>query len=185
MKIDLPERLDGKAVALRRMRNEDAPAFASAFVEDADLGRLLGFDEDPTESAVIQRVAKAPIKAAEGRAAELSICAIEDERFLGSMLLHSFAWEHLRCEVGFWVLPRTRGNGFAADALSRICRWVFDDLGLERIELTTTPDNAPTRALAARLGFTEEGLQRQRSIERGRRVDFVLFGLLADDWATG
>jgi RimJ/RimL family protein N-acetyltransferase len=37
---------------------------------------------------------------------------------------------------GFWILPKMRGHGFAADALSRICRWVFDDLGLERIELT-------------------------------------------------
>jgi len=108
---------------------------------------------------------------------------IEDERFLGSMLLHSFAWEHLRCEVGFWVLPRMRGNGFAADALSRISHWVFDDLRIERIErieLTTTPENIPTRALAAQLGFAEEGLQRQRNIERGR-----MFGLLADDWTAG
>jgi RimJ/RimL family protein N-acetyltransferase len=53
------------------------------------------------------------------------------------------------------------------------------------IELTRTPENIPTRALAAQLGFAEEGLQRQRNIERGRRVDFVLFGLLADDWAVG
>lgn len=185
MKIDLPERLDGEVVALRRMRDDDAPAFAGAFIEDPDLGRLLGFDEDPTQDAVIERVAQAPIKAGQGRAAEFSICSIEGERFLGSMLLHSFAWEHLRCEVGFWVLPKLRGNGFAADALSRTCRWVFDDLGLERMELTTTPDNAPTRALAARLGFTEEGLQRRRNIERGRRVDFVLFGLLAEDWLAG
>ncbi len=182
MEIDLPERLDGEVVALRRMRNGDAPAFAGAFLEDPDLGRLLGFDEDPTQEAVIERVAKAPVKATEGRAAEFSICAIEDEQFLGSMLLHSFAWEHLRCEVGFWVLPKMRGQGFAADALSLVLSWVFDELGIERMELTTTPDNAPTRALAARLGFAEEGLQRQRNIERGRRVDFVLFGLLAEDW---
>jgi hypothetical protein len=35
------------------------------------------------------------------------------------------------------------------------------------------------------LGFTEEGLQRQRNVERARQVDFVLFGLLAEDWLAG
>jgi RimJ/RimL family protein N-acetyltransferase len=50
------------------------------------------------------------------------------------------------------------------------------------MEMATTPDNAPSRALAARLGFIEEGLQRKRNLERGVRVDLVVFGLLARDW---
>ena len=38
-------------------------------------------------------------------------------------------------------------------------------------------------ALAARLGFTHEGVLRARNVERGRRVDVVWFGLLREEWA--
>jgi RimJ/RimL family protein N-acetyltransferase len=44
-----------------------------------------------------------------------------------------------------------------------------------------TPDNAGALVLARRLGFEEEGVLRQRAIERGRAVDIVWFGLLRDE----
>jgi RimJ/RimL family protein N-acetyltransferase len=50
------------------------------------------------------------------------------------------------------------------------------------MELTTTPDNAPTRALALKLGFTQEGTMRARNLERGRRVDVMMFAVLKDEW---
>jgi RimJ/RimL family protein N-acetyltransferase len=48
--------------------------------------------------------------------------------------------------------------------------------------MTTTPDNAGALVLARRLGFEQEGILRQRAIERGRAVDLVWFGLLRDEW---
>lgn len=56
------------------------------------------------------------------------------------------------------------------------------ELAIARVEMTTTPDNGPTRGLAAHLGFTEEGLLRGRNLERGQRVDLVMFGLLRAEW---
>ena len=44
--------------------------------------------------------------------------------------------------------------------MSLLVDWAFEELELERIEITTTPDNAAARALARSLGF-----------ERGRRDD--------------
>ena len=59
---------------------------------------------------------------------------------------------------------------------------MFEDLGLERAQIVTTPDNAGSLAVARRLGFVEEGLLRGRDIEDGRRIDVVIYGLLRDDW---
>jgi RimJ/RimL family protein N-acetyltransferase len=59
---------------------------------------------------------------------------------------------------------------------------MFEDLGLERAQIVTTPDNAGSLAVARRLGFVEEGLLRGRDIEDGRRIDIVILGLLRSDF---
>ena len=56
--------------------------------------------------------------------------------------------------------------------------WAFEELELERIEITTTPDNAAARALAASLGFSQEGVMIGRNLERGRRVDVMILARL-------
>lgn len=169
---------------LRAMRASDAPAYAQAFREDSELGRLLGTEKDPSEPDVKRRIEGAAARAAEGRGVEFAVSTLEDDTLHGAVTLHSFAWKHRRCELGFWLTPSARGQGLGRAAVARALTWAFDDLELERMEMTTIPENAPTRGLARALGFQEEGAQRLRNVERGVRVDIVLFGLLADDWAT-
>jgi RimJ/RimL family protein N-acetyltransferase len=67
--------------------------------------------------------------------------------------------------------------------MSLLVDWLFDHRWLRRLELTTTPDNAGALALAESLGFTREGVLRQRVVERGKEVDIVWFGLLRKEWA--
>ena len=62
--------------------------------------------------------------------------------------------------------------------MSLLVEWAFEALELDRIEITTTPDNAAARALATSLGFTEEGVMIARNLERGKRVDVVLLARL-------
>jgi ribosomal-protein-serine acetyltransferase len=46
----------------------------------------------------------------------------------------------------------------------------------------TEAANQRSRAVAARLGFTEEGPHRQAIAIRDQRRDEVVYGLLADEW---
>jgi RimJ/RimL family protein N-acetyltransferase len=170
---------------LRPLRLEDASDYVRAFADDPDLGRLVGVEEDPTEEQFAQRVAQARQWAKDGKAVELAVCAAGDGNFAGTVLAHSLAWHHRRCEVGFWIAPAVRRQGLASAAVGAVLGWLFDELAIERVEMTTTPDNGPTRAMALRLGFVEEGVLRARNLERGRRVDLVMFGLLREEWLGG
>jgi RimJ/RimL family protein N-acetyltransferase len=185
MRIPVPGRLQDSHVVLRPLAVEDGPDYASAFVEDPDLGRLLGFEQDPTAEQVSERAAKAVEGAEAGRWLELAVCSAQADSFIGSVLLHSADERHRRCEIGFWLVPSARGRGLARAAVARWVSWIFDELPIDRIEMTTTPDNTATRRLAARLGFSEEGVLRGRNLERGRRVDLVMFGLLRQEWPRG
>jgi RimJ/RimL family protein N-acetyltransferase len=163
---------------LRPLRDDDVAPYVQAFRDDPSIGVQLGIEEDPDEERLRGRIGRLPERMADGIFAELAI----GDPFAGSLTLHSVDWQNRRAEVGFFVVPGERGRGVATGAVEAALGWAFRDLDLERVEMTTTPDNAAVAALAARLGFTREGVLRARNLERGRRVDVVWFGLLRDEW---
>jgi RimJ/RimL family protein N-acetyltransferase len=163
--LPVPEGLVRQGVALRRLRARDAGPFAAAFRDDPELGVVIGAEEDPTENGVRRFIARQPGLRARGE-------------FLGHVMLHTLAWRHKRAEVGYWLVPAARGHGIGSAAVSLLVDWAFDELEFERIEITTTPDNGPARALAKTLGFVEEGVMIGRNLERGRRVDVMILARL-------
>lgn len=181
MRIELPEDLRGEGFALRPLAASDAARYVAAFAEDPDLGRLLGLEDDPDEPSIRERASRALERADAGRVVELVVADPATDVLLGSVILHSFAWEHRRCEVGFWLVPAARGRGLGSRAVARTVAWARVELGLLRVEMTTTPENPAVPALARRLGFEHEGVLRGRNVERGARVDVVFFGLLLEE----
>jgi RimJ/RimL family protein N-acetyltransferase len=175
-----PRSVDGD-VALRPIRVGDAAALAAAFVDDPDLGRLLGTEADPSESDLRARIARREQQADVG-IVELAIVDAATDACWGSMLLHSFDAENRRGELGFYLVPIARRAGRGSRAVALALRWLFEDLDLLRVEMTTTPDNEAIRRLAAKLGFSLEGTMRARNVERGVRVDVLMFGLLREEW---
>lgn len=63
----------------------------------------------------------------------------------------------LECvDIGFAFLARHRGQGFALEA-ARATLAHAGDLGLKRLMAITTPDNAASQKLLAKLGMTFDG----------------------------
>lgn len=182
MKLDPPARLADTVVALRAMNDTDVDPYVGAFAKEPALGAWVGIDADPTAAEVRARVEASAERAASGRSLRWTIADVESDEFLGSLLLHSFEWDHRRCEFGFWLVSDARRRGVGTHALGLAIDWVFDSLEFERIEIRTTPDNPAVEPLALRLGFVREGVLRARDVERGRRVDIVWSGLLRDEW---
>jgi RimJ/RimL family protein N-acetyltransferase len=109
------------------------------------------------------------------------VSAGNDERLLGSISLMRLAWQHARGEVGYWLARDARGQGHVTRAVQLICRWGFDTLGLERIDLLAGTGNAASQKVAERAGFKREGVLRSYMRGKGERQDMVAFGLLRDE----
>jgi RimJ/RimL family protein N-acetyltransferase len=170
--------LSDGVVTVRRLARRDSAAFARAFADDPTLGVMIGAETDP-DAAEVESQAGAERA---GQLPALAIADANDDSFLGAIGLYRVDLRHRRGEVGFWLSPDARGRGVASRAVRLLTSWTFGTLGFERVEMTTTPDNAPSRALAAKLGFAEEGTMRSRNLERGRRVDVMMFAVLKDEW---
>jgi RimJ/RimL family protein N-acetyltransferase len=57
--------------------------------------------------------------------------------------------------MSWWVFPAHRRRGVASRAVRLAIAYAFSHLGVRRIEALTAPDNAASRGVARRAGFTE------------------------------
>jgi RimJ/RimL family protein N-acetyltransferase len=88
--------------------------------------------------------------------------------------------------VGYWLRPEARGRGAATVALKLVARWAFDKLGVQRLELTTAPENVASQGVAERAGFTREGVLRGlQATKNNARRDTLMFSLLPADLGPG
>jgi [ribosomal protein S5]-alanine N-acetyltransferase len=183
-RIEVPETLAGATVRLRALAERDAPAYAAAFREDPDLGRLLGLPSDPDERWAQGHTRRCSEAAERGEWLELAIRDPDTDDFLGVVMLLRLDWLSRRCELGYWLTLQSRRKGLASGAVALALDWAFMGLDLLRVEIATTVENLPSQKLARRHGFTEEALQRARDVERGRRLDVIQFGLLREEYMT-
>jgi ribosomal-protein-serine acetyltransferase len=85
-------------------------------------------------------------------------------------------------DAWYWIDAAFEGRGLVSRAMTILLDQAFGPLGLARVTVHTEAANQRSRALAARLGFTEEGLHRQAVVILDQRRDEVVYGLLADEW---
>lgn len=108
-----------------------------------------------------------------------------DGALVGSMGLVQLAQlrtTQRQAELGFWTAREQRGKGYTDEAARAVIDWAFTGLGVERLEWVAEAGNEPSRAVARKLGFVMEGLQRGRIVHRGSRRDAWSGALLPSDW---
>ena len=66
-------------------------------------------------------------------------------------------------------------------AVLLLSRWAFENLHAERIEVTIEPENAASRAVVERAGYTFEGVLRSHTVIKGTRRDMAMYSLLRDE----
>jgi RimJ/RimL family protein N-acetyltransferase len=86
-------------------------------------------------------------------------------------------------EIG-WInaSPWLQRTPASTESMYLFARRVFDELGYRRYEWKCHSLNAPSRAAAARYGFTFEGVFRQAAVVKGRNRDTAWFSILDHEW---
>ena len=82
---------------------------------------------------------------------------------------------------GYFINPTRRRRGLAGEAVRAMLDFCFGELGLHRAEALIDPDNAPSRALAEKLGFRAEGLLRDHLRVGDTWRSEMLYSLLRTD----
>ena len=83
-------------------------------------------------------------------------------------------------ELSYWVFPPYRCRGYATRSAELACRFAFDDLGMNRVDVLIEPTNGPSLRVAIRAGF----LRHHHGGNAGR-PGTVLFSRLRDGGSGG
>lgn len=102
-------------------------------------------------------------------------------RPLGEVALRALDWEESQAMCGYWVAPYARGHGVAGRALSMVVEHAFEGLGLHRLELTHSVENAASCSVALKAGFGLEGTKRSQLRHGEEWHDMHLHARIAGD----
>ena len=93
--------------------------------------------------------------------------------------------DHGVIELGhIWLSPALQRTRQATEAIYRMARHAFEDLGNRRLEWKCDAANAGSRRAAERFGFTFEGVFRQHRIVKGRNRDTAWYSITDVEWPS-
>ena len=101
---------------------------------------------------------------------------------LVGVLDYRLNWRGRKVELGYWLDAAMEGKGKVTQACRTMVRHAFEEHELHKVEISCATDNTRSRAVAERLGFSQEGILRQTDRLHDRYVDGVFYGLLVDEW---
>lgn len=101
---------------------------------------------------------------------------------IGTCGYHNWDIHNNICEIGYDLSREYWGKGYMMEALHRALRVGFENMGLNRIQAFVYVQNTRSVNLLLRLGFTQEGIIKDKYFFRGRYYDHFCFSLLKMEW---
>jgi [ribosomal protein S5]-alanine N-acetyltransferase len=174
--------LQGAGVTLRELLPRDADALTSLF-SDPEVGRYI-----PPPPATAGDFSRFIQWAHEQRESGTVICfgvvPESSDVAVGILQLHELEVPFRTAEWGFVLGRPYWGTGLFERSAQPFLHFVFDTVGVHRLEARAMANNARANAVLRRLGSSKEGHLRRSFLLGGEYHDDVLWALLKSDWSA-
>jgi len=135
-----------------------------------------------TQASYRQRIRRYAEEARNDRGHAFFVFRKEDDAIVGGLnLSHVHRGVTQSCSLGYWAGKRFARKGYVSDAVQATVAYVFDELGMHRLEAACVPTNEASRRLLMKVGFTQEGYAREYLRINGEWRDHLLFSYVATD----
>ena len=111
----------------------------------------------------------------------LTIAGPDDSTVHGDLVVH-LTWQGRTAEIGYTLAPDAWGQGYAIEAATELVRYLFDDLGVTRVEASLHPDNPASAMVLERIGMRFEGHTRSSFWLDDDNSDDWIYGMIRSDW---
>lgn len=180
-----PTDLYSPRFTLRPFRRRDVAAVHEAVLASLpELGVYLPWAHERYSRSVTQQFIRESSAAwHEGRAYDFAIRKdAEPNRHVGNVSIWHVSRANATGEVGYWVRTDETGHGVCTEAVARVLRFGFEDLGMHRIVVRIGVGNAGSERVAQKLGFRLEGTLRDEVKVGAHWIDHTIWGLLDNEW---
>ena len=118
----------------------------------------------------------------EGKQIRWGIATKADNRLVGTCEFMSFDDASRRCEIGCGLMSSQWSKGYMREALEAIIAYGFSVLDLNRIKACILSGNGASVRLFRKLGFTFEGVLREKEYFKGQFHNEIMMSMLLGDY---
>jgi len=112
---------------------------------------------------------------------DFAILRNSDNSLLGRVTYFDLNKRNKSAEIGFLTAPEFRRKGYATEAVMLLLKYLFGELGLNKVMAQTGEFNEASIALLKKLGFKQDGRLRRHHEVDGKMYDDLLFSILAEE----
>jgi RimJ/RimL family protein N-acetyltransferase len=106
-----------------------------------------------------------------------------DGVIIGDCGLTHFSTDHRHCMLGISIGDKDYwGKGYGEDVMTVLLDYVFDHLNMHRVHLGVFSTNPRAQRLYRKLGFVDEGADREAVFKDGRYIDNIRMSILDREW---
>lgn len=153
---------------LRAPMLSDMPAFV-AILNDYDVAKNLRLVPHPfTDTLFREALARSDRMRRDGTEHQFAVTRAMDGALIG--MCSAERGESGTWEFGYWYGKPYWGQGYATEAARPVMRFVFEDIGAERMAAGWFDDNPASGAVLHKLGYAITGVARVHCVARGCEV---------------
>ena len=174
--------LETERLLLRQITKADHDDWLAVWHSPGALDYLIDFDGKPQAAVASEIIDWAERIVREKSGIRWAITLKPADRMIGSCGFHLYERRHRRAEIGYELHSDYWRRGIMSEAAQAVLRFCFEQLDLHRAEADVVEGNVASAALLKKVGFTLEGVWRDRVFKRGAFHSLWQFGLLASEF---
>jgi ribosomal-protein-alanine N-acetyltransferase len=89
------------------------------------------------------------------------------------------------CVIGYWIAPEVAGLGITPTAVALAMDYMFNAIGIHRVEIDIRPENGASIRVVQKLGLRYEGLKKNYIHINGDWRDHYVFALTFEEVKDG
>lgn len=168
--------LSGDRVDLRTIEEEDLD-FLARHRNDPAVRRGFGWAE-PYNEPRMEDFFEEHVADEEG----VNLLACRDGEPVGETFLIHVEEGHGRCEIGYWIAPSHRREGYATGAAELLVEYAFAERRFHKVIARALAWNEGSKRVLESVGFEREGRLAEEFYVDGEYVDADLYGVTAAEW---
>ncbi|GGH11808.1 GNAT family N-acetyltransferase [Paenibacillus segetis] len=109
----------------------------------------------------------------------------DEDKLVGIIEACDFNLKVNMVTIGYFLAETYWGQGIASHALNRLLSFLFEEVGVNRVQAEVMPANEISKKVLLRNGFVLEGTLRQASFWSGKGiVDLEMYSILKQDYVN-
>lgn len=110
---------------------------------------------------------------------EVQYSIYDADKFIGRIGFNHMDPANHKAEIGYWIIEKAQGKGIVSKSVKELLIMGFTELNLNKVVIRAGVDNAKSRSIPERLGFTLEGVERDGELlVDNKYTDLAIYGLL-------